>query len=144
LCTKLRLLLLLLLQLLLLVVVEQKQVVGGRTVGGEHWQWWHSVGSVGGGRGRGRGGGAVGAFVLLRLLLLELFQVVDEVAPGSVGAEADRVISPAQVGLVLWVPAHGAQLVVAVSKLTLFAVLAAAVLLVRATQLRLVTASVYL
>ena len=123
----------------------------GRVVGREHGQWGHPVGS---GRGRpgARGGGPVldGAggggrdAALLLLLLLGLLQVVDEVASWSVGAESHRMIGPAQVCLVLGVSGHCPHLVVAVRELALIPVLAGPVLLVRATQLRLVTACVHL
>jgi len=124
----------------------------GRIVGREHGQWWHPVGS---GRGRPGASGARGCTVLdgaggsggrdaVLLLLLRLIQVVDEVASWSVGAESHRMIGPAQVCLVLGVSGHCPHLVVAVRELALIPVLAGPVLLVRATQLRLVTACVHL
>ena len=121
----------------------------GRIVGREHGQWWHPVGS-----GRGRpgargctvldGAGGSGGRDAVLLLLLRLIQVVDEVASWSVGAESHRMIGPAQVCLVLGMSRHCPHLVVAVGELALLTVLARPVLLVRATQLRLVTACVHL
>lgn len=67
---------------------------------------------------------------------------MNEVAARSVGAEPDRVVGPAQVGLVLGVSVDGSQLVQSVSELALLSVLAGAVLLVRSAQLRLVAACV--
>ena len=68
--------------------------------------------------------------------------VVDEVAPRPVRAESVRVEGPAELGFVLGVPRHGPKLVAAVRELALVAVLAVAVLLVRAAQLGLVAARV--
>jgi len=124
----------------------------GRIVGREHGQWGHPVGS---GRGRPGASGSCGGSVLggaggsggrdaVLLLLLRLLQAVDEVASWSVGAESHRMVGPAQVCLVLGVSGHYPHLVVAVGELALISVLAGPVLLVRATQLRLVTACVHL
>ncbi len=49
-----------------------------------------------------------------------------EVAPGPVGAEADRVVGAAEVRLVLGVAGDGAELAAAVRELALVAVLAVA------------------
>jgi len=67
-----------------------------------------------------------------------LFEVVDEVAARSVWAEADRVESATQLGLVLGMTSEVAQLVVAVSELALVAVFARAIFLVRPAKLGLV------
>lgn len=71
-----------------------------------------------------------------------LLRVVDEVAARPVGAEADGVESAAELGLVLGVAGEAPQLVDAVGELALVAVLAGAVLLEGAAQLRLVAAGV--
>lgn len=71
-----------------------------------------------------------------------LLGVVDEVAARPVGAEADGVEGAAELGLVLGVAGEAAQLVDAVGELALVAVLAGAVLLEGAAQLRLVAAGV--
>jgi len=63
---------------------------------------------------------------------------VHEVTPFAVGTEPFRVEGPAEFGLVLWVPAEGAQFGHTMRELTLFAVLARAVLFERAAQFRLV------
>ena len=63
---------------------------------------------------------------------------MDEVAAGPVGAEADTVVGPAEVCLVLGMPVDRPQLVLAVGKLALFPVLAAPVLLERPAQFCLV------
>lgn len=67
-----------------------------------------------------------------------LLEVVDKVAARSVRAEADRVESAAQLGLVLGMTGEITQLVAAVRELTLIAVLARAALLERPTELGLV------
>ena len=67
---------------------------------------------------------------------------MDKVASRSVGAEPDRVVGPAQVGLVLGVSVDGPQLRQSVSELALLSVLAGSVFLIRSAQLRLVAASV--
>ena len=64
-----------------------------------------------------------------------LISVVDEVAARPVGAEADGVEGAAQLGLVLGVPRQAAQLVEAVRKLALLAILAGATLLEGPAQL---------
>lgn len=71
-----------------------------------------------------------------------LLGVVDEVAAGPVGAEADGVEGAAQLRLVLGVAGQAAQLVDAVRELALVPVLTGAVLLEGAAQLRLVAARV--
>jgi len=65
-------------------------------------------------------------------------------ATRAVRAESDSVESAAEFRLVFWVPHQGAQLVEAVSKLTLVAVLARPVLFKRTAQLRLVTSRITL
>ena len=81
--------------------------------------------------------------------LTELFErasgflvVVDEVAPRSVRAEPVRMERPAELCLVFRVPWHDPKFVATVRELALVAVLAVAVLLVRAAQLGLVAARV--
>lgn len=64
--------------------------------------------------------------------------VVHKVASRTVRTVASGVKRATQLGLVLGVAHHVAQLMAAVSKLTLVAILARAILLERATQLRLV------
>lgn len=71
-----------------------------------------------------------------------LLCVMDEVAPGSVGTEADGVEGPARLGLVFGVSAQTAQLVETVGELTLVSIFTRAVLLERAAQLRLVAGRV--
>lgn len=71
-----------------------------------------------------------------------LVRVVDEVAAGAVGAEADAVEGAAQLRLVLGVAHQTPELVGAVRELALVAVLAGAVLLKGPAQLRLVAARV--
>lgn len=73
-----------------------------------------------------------------------LITVVDEVAPWPVGAEPDGVEGLAHLRLVLGVAGKVPQLVDAVSKLALLAVLAAPALGVGPTQLRLVATSAVL
>lgn len=65
--------------------------------------------------------------------------VVDEVAPKAVRAESRGVVGLAQVTLVLRMSDQRPQLVPSMRKLALLGVLAAAILLKRPTQLRLVT-----
>lgn len=60
-----------------------------------------------------------------------LVSVVDEVAPGAVRTEADRVEGAARFRLVLGVSHQTAQFVLSVGELALVAVFAAAGLLVR-------------
>jgi len=67
-----------------------------------------------------------------------LLEVVDEVAARSVRAEADRVEGAAQLGLVLGMASEIAQLGESVRELTLVAVFARAILLVRPAELGLV------
>ena len=74
--------------------------------------------------------------------LLRLLRVVDEVAARSVRTEASGVKGATEFRLVLGVSRQIAQLVHAVRELTLVAVLAAAALLKRPAQLRLVAAGV--
>ena len=90
----------------------------------EHVDRWHHV--------------RLHALSLLLLLNRLDVRVVHKVASRSVRAIAGRVERPAQLRLVLGVAHHVAQLMCAVRKLTLVAVLARAILLERATQLRLV------
>ena len=71
-----------------------------------------------------------------------LLGVVDEVAAGPVGAEADGVEGAAQLRLVLGVAGQASELVDAVGELALVAVLTGSVLLEGAAQLRLVAAGV--
>lgn len=71
-----------------------------------------------------------------------LLSVVDEVAPGPVRTEADRMEGAAEFSLVFRVPLQIAQLAHAVRELALVAILAGARLLVRPTQLGLVAGSV--
>lgn len=86
------------------------------------------LGGVGDGSGRSQTGMIRGhvAVVVARLL-----GVVNEVAPGPVRAEADAVERAAQLRLVLRVALQIAQLLHAVRKLALVAVLALTCLLVR-------------
>lgn len=90
----------------------------------------HLIGGGQGGRGRRRSAA--------------LLRVVDEVAPRAVGAEPDGVECAAKLCLVLGMAAEAAQLVNAMGKLALVAVLAGAVLLERPAQLCLVAARVHL
>ena len=83
--------------------------------------------------------------LLLLLLLLLLLQtqtpflvVVDEMAPGTVGTETDRVIGSAEFSFVLGVTIQRTQFVGSVSKLALVSVLAVTVLLERPAQFSLV------
>ena len=69
---------------------------------------------------------------------------MDEVASLAIRTEALRVEGPAELGLVLGVPAEGAELGHAVRKLALLAVFARAVLFESAAQLRLVARGVAL
>lgn len=71
-----------------------------------------------------------------------LLGVVDEVAAGPIGAEADGVESAAQLRLVLGVAGEAPELVDAVGELALVAVLTSAILLEGPAQLRLVAARV--
>ena len=71
-------------------------------------------------------------------LSAQLIQRVDIVAAGSVGAETNTVVGAAHVGLVLGMAVNCSQLLLAVGKLALFAVLANTVFLERAAHLRLV------
>ena len=72
-----------------------------------------------------------------------LILVVDEVAARAVGAEADGVVGPAPLRLVLGVARQVAQLMAPMSELALVAVLAVAALLERSAQLRLVAGRVH-
>ena len=65
-----------------------------------------------------------------------------EVAARPVRAEADAVVGATEVGLVLGVAGHGAQLLAAVRELALVPVLAGAVLLEGAAHLGLVAVGV--
>lgn len=69
---------------------------------------------------------------------VDLIGVVDEVAAGAVRAEAYRVEGAAWLRLVLRVPAETSELIIAMGKLALGAVLAGATLLIGATQFGLV------
>jgi nitric oxide reductase large subunit len=81
--------------------------------------------------------------LLLLLLLLDgLVQVVDKVAPGTIGTKSYAVIGLAQIGLVFWMSGYGAHISMAMSKLAFFAIFTRPVLGKRSAQLRLVTASV--
>jgi len=70
-----------------------------------------------------------------------LVEGVDKVAARSVGTEANTVVSFAKVCLILGVAVDIANLLVAMSKLTLLAILASAILLVGTTHLGLVAGS---
>jgi len=67
---------------------------------------------------------------------------VDEVAAGTVRAEADAVVGAAHVGLVLGMPVDRPQLLGAVSKLAFLSVLTDTVFLVGAAHLCLVARAV--
>lgn len=71
-----------------------------------------------------------------------LLSVVDEVAAGTIGAEADGVEGTAQLGLVLGVPGQTAQLMEPMGKLTLLTIFASATLLEGPAELRLVAGGV--
>lgn len=71
-----------------------------------------------------------------------LLGVVDEVAPGAVGAETDGVECAAQLRLVFGVAGQAPQFVHAVRELALVTVLARSALLERPAQLRLVAGRV--
>lgn len=85
---------------------------------------------------------SLGTLATGRALVLALLVVVHKVAAGAVGAQADSVVSAAQLGLVLGVADQRAQLVGAVRELTLVAVLARARLLEGPAQLGLVARGV--
>jgi len=84
-------------------------------------------------------GGGLAGWLGGRLRRLGL---VEEMAPGSVGAEADGVESAAELRFVLGVAAEVSEFVVAVSKLTFISVFTGAALLERPAQLGLVAAGV--
>lgn len=85
---------------------------------------------------------SLGTLATGRALVLALLVVVHKVAAGAVGAQADSVVSAAQLGLVLGVADQRAQLVGAVRELALVAVLARARLLEGPAQLGLVARGV--
>lgn len=96
-------------------------------------------------RRTGYGVGAGAATLLLQLVDLAqspLVFVVDKMAPWSVGAEADRVECAAKFGFVLGMASQRSEFVAAVGELTLVAVFAVAILLVRSAQFGLVSAGV--
>lgn len=82
--------------------------------------------------------------VVVARRLPPLLGVVNEVAAGAVGAEADGVECAAQLRLVLGVAGQAPQFVHAVRELALVAVLAGAALLERPAQLGLVAGGVHL
>lgn len=67
-----------------------------------------------------------------------LLSIMDKVTPGTVWTEANCVISPAQLCLVLGMTVQPSELCCSMCKLTLGAILAGAALVERATELRLV------
>jgi len=67
---------------------------------------------------------------------------VDKVTSGTVGTEPNRVIGPAQFGLVFRMSGHTSQIALSVRKLAFFAIFASSMFRERSAQLRLVSASV--
>lgn len=68
--------------------------------------------------------------------------IVDEVASGPIGAEANGMESAAKLRLVLGMTGQASQLMDAMGKLALVSIFAGSVLLKRAAQLRLIAAGV--
>ena len=75
-------------------------------------------------------------------MLDDFFLIVNEMAPGTVRAETDRVVSAAQLRLVLWMARKVSQLSHTVRELTFVTVFTHPELFVWSAQLRLVPGSV--
>jgi len=95
------------------------------------------------------GTGAAAAGTTLLLELVDLAQssfvfVVDEMAPGSVGAESDCVECATQFCFVFGMASEGSEFIAAMSKLTLVAIFAVTIFFVWSAQFCLVSTGVHI